>query len=69
MLDLSANGSRNNGSTKQFIYQTLREKIFTLELEPGVKMSEKEIAEQLKVSRTPVRESCLKLSQEGVIVI
>lgn len=69
MLDFSANGSRNNGSTKQFIYQTLREKIFTLELEPGVKMSEKEIAEQLKVSRTPVRESFLQLAQEGLLDI
>ncbi|MDQ0229355.1 GntR family transcriptional regulator [Metabacillus malikii] len=68
-MEFTASGNRNNGSTKQFIYQTLREKIFKLELEPGVKMSEKEIAEQLKVSRTPVRESFLQLSQEGLLEI
>ncbi|WP_425440548.1 GntR family transcriptional regulator [Planifilum fimeticola] len=57
------------GSTREFIYQTLRDKILRLELKPGIKISEAEISEQLKVSRTPVRESFLKLSQEDLLEI
>jgi GntR family transcriptional regulator, rspAB operon transcriptional repressor len=51
-----------NGSTREFIYKTLRDKILKLELKPGTKISESEISNQLKVSRTPVRESFLKFS-------
>ncbi len=40
-----------------------------MELKPGTKISEKEIAEKLKVSRTPVRESFLKLAQEELLEI
>ena len=57
------------GSAREFIYQTLRDKILKLELKPGAKISESEISHQLKVSRTPVRESFLKLSQEDLIEI
>ncbi|MFC4547370.1 GntR family transcriptional regulator [Paenactinomyces guangxiensis] len=61
--------TRINGSTRDFIYQTLREQIINLELKPGTKISEKEIAEKFKVSRTPVRESFLKLAQEELLEI
>jgi GntR family transcriptional regulator, rspAB operon transcriptional repressor len=64
-----ANDNRNNGSTRNYIYHTLKEQIITLTLEPGTKISEKEVAEQLKVSRTPVRESFLQLSQEELLEI
>lgn len=40
-----------------------------LELEPGTKISEKELAEELKVSRTPVREAFMKLAQEELLDI
>ncbi|WP_299090736.1 GntR family transcriptional regulator [uncultured Metabacillus sp.] len=63
------NDGRSGGSTSNYIYQTLKEQIINLTLEPGKKMSEKEIADQLKVSRTPVRESFLKLSQEELLEI
>lgn len=66
---LTTNTSRNNGSTRNYIYQTLKEQIITLNLEPGIKMSEKEVAEELKVSRTPVRESFLQLAQEELLEI
>ena len=39
------------GSAREFIYQTLRDKILKLELKPGAKISESEISHQLKVSR------------------
>jgi DNA-binding GntR family transcriptional regulator len=58
-----------NGSTRDFTYQTLKDKILNLELEPGTRISEKEVAENLEVSRTPIRESFLKLSQEQLLEI
>ncbi|WP_121609791.1 GntR family transcriptional regulator [Mesobacillus foraminis] len=56
-------------STRDHSYQILKEKILNLELEPGTKISEKEIAEQLNVSRTPVREAFMKLAQEELLDI
>ncbi|MDC3416909.1 GntR family transcriptional regulator [Aquibacillus sp. 3ASR75-54] len=58
---------RINGSTRDFVYETIKEKIINWDLEPGTKISEKEIASQLQVSRTPVREAFLKLAQEELL--
>nr|WP_255781369.1 GntR family transcriptional regulator [Geobacillus sp. YHL] len=57
------------GSARDQLYEMLKEKILRLELEPGTKISEKEIAEQLHISRTPVREAFLKLAQEELLDI
>lgn len=57
------------GSTRDFVYATLKEKIINLELKPNVKISEQDIADELKVSRTPVREAFLQLSQENLLTV
>jgi DNA-binding GntR family transcriptional regulator len=46
-----------------------REAIVSLWLKPGQAVSEKEIASQLGVSRTPVREALMRLSDEGLIEV
>jgi DNA-binding GntR family transcriptional regulator len=51
------------------IYELLREAIVSLWLKPGQAVSEKEIASQLGVSRTPVREALMRLSDEGLIEV
>lgn len=51
------------------IYQTLKEKILSLELLPGEKLQERALAESLSVSRTPVREALHRLSTEGWILV
>lgn len=59
----------------KLIYHTLREnvvdairqKILRRELEPGVRIIEKELSEELGVSRGPIREALRQLEQEGVI--
>ncbi|WP_096440996.1 GntR family transcriptional regulator [Alteribacter populi] len=56
-------------SIRDYVYLSLKERILSLELEPNTKISEKEIAEALEVSRTPVREAFLKLSEEGLLEI
>ncbi|WP_407652097.1 GntR family transcriptional regulator [Aquibacillus koreensis] len=64
---MSTTNTRINGSTRDFVYYTLKDQIINLELEPGTKISEKEVSEKLKVSRTPVREAFLKLAQEDLL--
>lgn len=56
-------------STREVVYSTLRNKILSLELAPGTGLSEKEISLQFNVSRTPVRESFVRLAQEGLLEI
>ncbi len=51
------------------VYQILYESIISLWLKPGQALREKEICEQLQISRTPVREAFLKLADERLIVI
>lgn len=60
---------RIKGSTREYSYQILKNRIFRMELEPGTKISEKEIADELNVSRTPVREAFMKLAEEELLDI
>ena len=59
----------NKNSTSKTIYYALREEIINLYLEPGTSISEKELSEKYKVSRTPVREALVRLAQEGLVNI
>ena len=53
----------------QQVYQILYESIISLWLKPGQPLREKEICEQIQISRTPVREALLRLADEKLIVI
>lgn len=55
--------------TSKKLYQILKEEIIKLHLEPGLSISEKGISEKFDVSRTPVREAFLLLSQDGLVNI
>lgn len=48
-------------------YEYVRDKILSGELERGTKLVEERLAEEMGISRTPVRESIRKLEQEGLI--
>jgi GntR family transcriptional regulator, rspAB operon transcriptional repressor len=50
-------------------FSTLRHAIVTLQLQPGHSFSEQEVAEQLGVSRTPVREALIKLAEAGLVEV
>lgn len=49
------------------IYDELRRAIVRVDLVPGTPLSENRLCRQLGVSRTPVREAIIRLSQEGLI--
>ena len=51
----------------QKVYRVLKEAIIKGFLEPGTKLLESKIAEEMHVSRTPVREAMQKLVAEGFV--
>lgn len=56
-------------STRDFVVRVLKTNIIKLELKPGQSISENEIAATLNVSRTPVREAFIKLSNQDLLDI
>jgi DNA-binding GntR family transcriptional regulator len=55
------------GSMAAEVFRTLRSAIVTLRLTPATALSEQDIADRLKVSRQPVREAFIKLSEIGLV--
>ncbi len=51
------------------IYAELRRQILAMKREPGSPLNEKELSESYGVSRTPVREALIRLSEEGLVQI
>ena len=54
---------------REKVYQVLRERIVNGEYRPGEPLNEKQIIEELQVSRTPFREAVNALSQENLVQI
>ncbi len=54
---------------RDIVFKTLREAIITGELKPGEHLMEIKLANEMGVSRTPVREAIKKLEQEGMVVM
>ena len=57
------------GARSEYVYQMMRKSIEAGELKPGDRVMENEIAEQLEVSRTPVRDALRRLESDGMLVI
>jgi len=56
-------------STRDYVYRFLKLNIMNFKLAPGIALSEQDIATRLRVSRTPVREAFIQLSQEDLLDI
>ena len=54
---------------REVVYETLREAIRSGVLESGERLMEIQVAEELGVSRTPVREAIRRLEAEGLVVM
>src|SRR5580700_4731762 len=63
------NGRPRAATASSRIYSDLRAELVSLQRAPGEAISEAEIALAYGVSRTPVREAILKLSDEGLLEI
>ncbi|WP_406247694.1 GntR family transcriptional regulator [Microbacterium sp. M] len=65
-LRLNENAAQSLGDR---VYEVLRDAIVAEELEPGDRVSDKEIAEALGISRTPVREALQRLAWIGLVEV
>ena len=54
---------------RDVVFNTLRKAILTGELQPGERLMEIHLANQLGVSRTPIREAIHKLALEGLVIM
>jgi GntR family transcriptional regulator, rspAB operon transcriptional repressor len=66
-IDLKQSQLDRRASLRGQIYDIVRTLIVTGAIKPGETIDEKAIAEQLSVSRTPVREAVKKLSDEHLV--
>jgi DNA-binding GntR family transcriptional regulator len=59
---------RARGTGWKSVYETLRNEILSLALQPGQLLDETTLAERFDMSRSPVREALIRLSGEDLVV-
>ncbi len=59
----------NNEDLRSQTYKILKNMIITREIAPGKKISEETLAQEIGVSRTPIREALFRLEHEGIVKI
>ncbi|MGV9711429.1 GntR family transcriptional regulator [Gordonia sp. NPDC003424] len=62
-----AGGVATPSVLKQIVAQEIRRQVFSGEMRPGTKVDQDALAEQLGVSKLPVREALIALEGEGII--
>jgi len=60
---------QNHRPLREMVYEELKTQILTGKIIPGTRLMEIELAENMGVSRTPIREAIRKLEKEGLVVI
>ncbi len=68
-LQLRAIETKRAPSVADLVFDELYERVITLELLPGAKLSEVEVARSMGVSRQPVRDAFYRLSRLGFLTI
>lgn len=56
-------------SLRDHAYETLRRRIIEVELQPGERLVERDLATELEVSRIPLREALRLLAADGLVVL
>lgn len=67
-MSLSPRSLQRNQSLHEQAYQAIRTAIFSGELSSGERLVETQLAQKLKVSRTPIREALRQLQQEDLVI-
>jgi DNA-binding GntR family transcriptional regulator len=60
---------RPKGTGSNVVFNDLRARILSLELQPGIHLDEGTLVETYGVSRTPVREALIRLGSGGLVVL
>src|ERR1700752_3569451 len=63
------NRMRASRTTRVEVYDALRASIVSLQRTPGQRLSEAELARELGVSRTPIREAIIQLRADGLVEV
>ena len=53
---------------RSWVYASLKERIITVQLEPGAPLVETQLATEMGVSRSPIREALRQLSKDGLVL-
>ena len=56
-------------SAREVAYETIRSRIITMDLKPGDELNDRELAQELGISRTPMREALIMLNIAHMVVI
>ena len=56
-------------SAREAAYETIRSRIITMELKPGDELNDHELAQELGISRTPMREALIMLNIAHMVTI
>ena len=62
-------GRRVRGMGLKLAYETLRDEILSLDLQPGQLLDETTLADRFAMSRSPIREAMIRLAGEGLVVM
>lgn len=60
---------RKRGTGARYVYETLRDEILNLTLQPGEPIDEISLADRLAMSRTPIREALVRLAGDGLVTL
>lgn len=60
---------KNHRPLREIVYEELKMQILRGAIPPGTRMMEVDIADEMGVSRTPIREAIRKLEKEGLVTI
>ncbi len=60
-------GTKRPGTAVEDLVEAIRERIISGDLQPGLRLSQQQLAEELEVSRTPLREALQRLATEGFV--
>lgn len=63
-----ADGKRAKGTGVRHVYETIRDDILSLQLDPGQLLDETNLAERFGMSRSPVREALIRLAGDDLVV-
>lgn len=69
MTEADDQQERKRGTGARFVYDTLRDEILNLVLQPGEPIDEIGLAERLSMSRTPIREALVRLAGDGLVTL
>ena len=56
-------------SAREVAYETIRSRIITMDLKPGDELNDRELAQELGISRTPMREALILLNNAHMVAI